>query len=228
MKNIIKHTGLLAAAMLYAQASHAAIITLTGNTVDFIFDDSQPGIADYGVLQVVGDSIVATPNTILAQAADGGSASFSVPETTVTVVVHSGYQFSSATVGLQGDYTVAGAGASVSISNTLTVSDTSNAATSVTPVMTDSGFGSANGTYNWTSVGTADLSTAMWSGVNSINLSLASILSATTSAQGESALIQEKFTGSSVVSIQTVPLPAAVWLMGSGLLALFGLGKRKS
>ncbi len=229
MKTTLMRAGVLAAALCTATAGQAAIITLSGNTVDFVFDDTQPGLSYYGTLNVVGDSIFATPDSIIAQAVNGGNDSLSVPATVVTVVAHAGYEFTSATVGIEGDYTVFGAGASVSINNTLVVSETGAPGNNVSPTMVNSGFGNTDGTYNWSSVGAADLTTAMWDGVTSIELSLSSILSASTTASGESAQIQEKFTASSVVAIETtpVPVPAAVWLMGSGLLALFGFSGRR-
>ncbi len=228
MKTTLLRAGALAAALCTTTAGQAAIITLSGNTVDFVFDDTQPGLSYYGSLNVVGDSIFATPDSIIAQAVNGGNDSLSVPATVVTVVAHAGYEFTSATVGLEGDYAVSGSGASVSINNTLVVSETGAPGNNVSPAMVNSGFGNTDGVYNWSSVGTADLTTAMWDGVSSIELSLASILMANTTASGESAQIQEKFTASSVVAIETspVPAPAAVWLMGSGLLALFGVSAR--
>lgn len=229
MKSTFMRAGALVAALCTTTAGQAAIITLSGNTVDFVFDDTQPGLSYYGSLNVVGDSIFATPDSIIAQATNGGNDSLAVPATVVTVVAHAGYEFTSATVGLEGDYAVSGSGASVSISNTLVVSETGAPGNNVSPAMVNSGFGNTDGTYNWSSVGTADLTTAMWDGVSSIELSLASILMASTTANGESAQIQEKFTASSVVAIETspVPVPAAVWLMGSGLLALFGVSARR-
>ena len=229
MKTTIMRAGVLAAALCTATTGQAAIITLSGDTVDFVFDDTQPGLSYYGSLNVVGDSIFATPDSIIAQAANGGNDSLVVPATVVTVVAHAGYEFTSATVGIEGDYTVSGDGASVSISNTLVVSEAGAPGNSVSPAMVNSGFGNTGGPYNWSSVGTADLSTAMWDGVTSIELSLSSILTASTTSSGESAQIQEKFTASSVVAIETspVPVPAAVWLMGSGLLALFGVSARR-
>ena len=221
--------GVLAAALSTATTGQAAIITLSGNTVDFVFDDTQAGLSYYGALSVVGDSIFATPDSIIAQATNGGSDTLTLPATVVTVVAHAGYEFTSATVGLEGDYTVTGAGASVSINNTLVVSETGAPANNVSPTMVNSGFGNTGGPHNWLSVGTADLTSTMWDGVTSIDLSLSSILMAITTSSGESAQIQEKFTASSVVAIETtpVPVPAAVWLMGSGLLTLCGVAIRR-
>lgn len=209
--------------------SNAAIVHLSGTTVDFYYDDAQPGMAAYGSLTAVGDSIFATPTNFLAQSTNGGLDSFTAFGT-VTVVAKTGYEFSMVAVQQQGDYQVAGAGASVNVVGDLGIEDSSNAATNDSLVMTNTGLGIYDGLLNpWSSYGSFDLSTAMWNGVNSIELSLLSTLTATTTNLGDSALIQNKFVGGGMVTIETspVPLPASMWLLLSGFVTLGGFMRRR-
>jgi hypothetical protein len=148
---------------------------------------------------------------------------------TITVVAKSGYQFITVAVAEEGDYQVNGLGASVISAGNLTVTDTNNAATTATTTMASSGLGMNNGLLQaWSSIGQFDLSTQTWDNVTSINLSLTSILTASTSTLGEYAFIQNKFVGGGLVTIETspVPVPAAIWLFASGLFGIIGLARR--
>ena len=228
-------TQALLAAVTFALAfttsvAHAVIIHLPGATVDFYYDDAQPGMAAFGSLNVVGDSIFAQPTNFFAEALNaGGSDSFSALGT-VMVVAKSGYVFDLVQVGQQGDYTLSGAGASVSAAATLDVTDSNNAATTVsTPLASTSDY-TLQGTNPWDSLAPVDLSTPFWSGVSSVDLTLDVLLTASTTTAGESARIDNKFTGGGLVTIQTtpIPVPAAVWLFVSGLGLFAGFVRRRA
>ncbi len=217
-----------AASLLWAQSSGAAIVYLAGDTVDFYYDDAQPGMAVYGSLSVVGDAIFATPDQFLAESYGGVSNTSALG--TVTVVAKPGYAFSAINVAIEGDYRLTGAGASVGVAGNLTIEDSANPATTEALVMSNSGLGINDGlTHLWSASGSFDLSTAQWNGVNSIELSLETILNAS-AGSGEYAFIQNKFAGGGMVTIETavIPVPAALWLMATGLLALVGVARKKS
>ncbi len=221
-----KRKSSLAAGLLWLCAfpAHAAIIHLSGATVDFFYDDSQPGMAVYGTLSAVGDSIFATPTGFLASATNGASDSIN-PIGTVTVVARSGYRFDSVLVAQQGDYSLSDPGSSVGVTASLTVSDNTSPVP-LAPIQSNltssSDFTLADGAlHEWQSSVTTDLSMASWQGVTSIDLTLDSLLSATASASGAAA-IQAKFVGGGLVTINTtpVPLPASLWLFATGLALL--------
>ncbi len=231
MKKTVRHLT-FGAALLWAQSSGAAIVHLAGDTVDFYYDDAQPGMAAYGSLTAVGDAIFATPDQFQAEVGgNGGVVTFSALGT-VTVVVKPGYAFDAISVAQEGDYLVSGIHSSVNVTGNLSVADSNNPATSEALVMSNSGLGMNDGqTHTWTSSGSFDLSTAMWNGVNSVELSLDTLLQASTpDSSGDYAFIQNKFTGVGMVTIQTtvVPVPAAVWLMASGLLGLVAAARRRT
>jgi len=228
-KNILKPIAFTL--LVLCANAHAAIIHLPGTTVDFYYDDAQPGMAAYGTLTVVGDSIFTQPSNFLAESIGvvGGNIDVFAAFGTITVVTKAGYQFTGAAVVQQGDYQANGTGASVNSVGDLTVSDSSNAATNAMTTMINSGLGINDGLLQaWSSIGQFDLSTPIWDNVNSIELSLLSTLTATTSAFGESAFIQNKLVAGGLVTIETspIPVPAALWLFVSGLLGLFGFARK--
>jgi len=221
-------SGLLGALVLCAgSGAQAAIVHLEGATVDFYYDDAQPGMAAYGALSAIGDSIFATPTTFIAESLNGTGDSFSALGT-VQVVLKSGYRFDSVQVAQRGDYLLNGAGASVSVSGDLTIEDSSNPATALSTTMTSSSDFTINDNalHAWSSSGAFDVSS--WTTVTSVDLSLDTMLLANTGAAGERAYIEKKFTGGGLVTIMTtpIPVPAAVWLFGSGLIALTGFARR--
>ena len=221
-----KRTSLITAVLLWFTSfpASAAIVQLIGDTVDFFYDDSQPGMAVYGTLSVVGDSIFASPTGFRASASNGAADSIN-PIGTVTVVAKSGYRFDSVLVAQQGDYQLSDAAGSVSSTASLTVSDNTSPVplpAIVAPLFSGSDFTLADGNlHQWNSSVTTDLSMPAWQGVSSIDLTLDSLLAATAGANG-SALIQAKFVGGGLVTINTtpVPLPASLWLFASGLALL--------
>ena len=192
--------------------AHAAVVHLVGDTVDFFYDNAQPGMAAYGTLTAVGDSIFAQPTNFRAESLNGGNVTFSALGT-VVVVTKSGYKFKSVTVVQQGDYQLSGNGASVSSQATLDVTDSSVPATTVsTALASSSNFTVPDVLTAWSNSAVVNLDTMMWSGVSSIDLTLDSTLNASTSANGEQAMIQNKLVGSGLMTVVTtpVPLPAAI------------------
>ncbi|HHH44186.1 MAG TPA: hypothetical protein ENK49_08610 [Gammaproteobacteria bacterium] len=216
--------------LLCSTSAHATIVHLAGDTVDFFYDDAQPGMAAYGTLTAVGDSIIALPTNFFAESLNGaGLSSFSALGT-VTVVAKSGYQFKSVAVAQQGDYQSSSGSTSVSTSADFDVTDSTVPATTVsTPLVSTDDFTVKGGLTAWSSSASVDLSTPMWNGVASIDLTLDSLLTASTGANGESARIQNKLVGSGLMTVVTtpVPLPASLWLFASGFVMLVGRCRRR-
>lgn len=220
--------------MCASMPAMSTIIYLPGDTVDFYYDDAAPGMSAFGNLSVVGNSIFATPANFQAESLNGTISlndSFSAMGT-VMVVAHTGYRFDAIQVAQQGDYKLNGTGASVSTTASLTVEDSSNAAITTTgPLSSTSDFTiNDNALHDWSSSIIVDLDNPTWLGTTSIDLSLDTLLSADTSTNGETAFIQNKFVGGGFVTIMTtpIPVPAAIWLMIGGLLALTGAARKKS
>ena len=229
LKNITKGLGLLA--MCVTMPAMSALVHLSGDTVDFYYDDAQPGMSVYGDLSVIGDSIFATPTEFFAESLNIGSDSLSALGT-VQVVAKSGYTFDAVQVAQQGDYKMSGEGSTVTTQSTLNiVNNTYSVADLNSALLSSDDFTINDGILkSWSSSTFVGLNTGLWADTSSIDLELTSLLTADSLASGASAFIQNKFVGGGLVTIYTtpVPVPAAIWLMMSGFIALFGMSyKRK-
>ena len=220
------------ALLLASSAASAALITLNGSGVDFTYDDSQLGL--YGTPTVSGNTIFFTPTTFKAISTNGDGSVIESSNVNVVITTHQGINLGSLGLQERGDYSLRGDGSTVElggelrafdINNPMTVEDSSFITSSSNLAINDGKF------HNW--VGTADinLGTTLWANTTSINLTLENVLIATTVDFPSRAFIEKKFAGigitvGSSVPPSSVPVPAAAWLFGSGLLGLIGVSRR--
>lgn len=222
---------LVAAALLLgvSLSGQATTVTLFGTDVSFTFDDATlfgPGI-------VVGNSLIFQPPAFKAESLNGAGV-VTASETLIIDVEATtpGYDITSLAMQEQGDYIWKGVGASVAASGRLGVVGSVTCGIfacndeglfNVAP-LGDTG-GATVGWTGGTSVNLAD--TAGWGSDTSLQISFQNNLSATTQNSGEQAFIQKKLGGVGLI-VNPVPVPAALWLFGSGLLALAGMSRRRS
>ena len=69
--------------------------------------------------------------------------------------------------------------------------------------------------------------TAGWGSDTDVDIDLTNTLTASTAADGEYAMVQKKL-GAVSIEITAVPVPAAVWLFGSGLGVLGWMRRRRA
>jgi len=224
-------TILFTCSALFAAAPNAAIVTLNGTDVSFTYDDSTV----FGTANVVNNSIFFQPTNFIAESLNGAGA-VSLRETLIIDVqaTSAGYNMSSFLLAEQGDYELTGTGSSVSASGRLGVASLTSTCGLFLPCKDASIFNVANtdldtiGTLTaWSGSTSVDLAdTIGWGSDSSVQLSLQNNLLATTLNDGESAMIQKKF-GAIGITVNPVPVPAALWLFGSGLVGLAIFAKRK-
>jgi hypothetical protein len=210
--------------------ANAASVTTCGNDVCFTYDDS----TEFGSANVVGNSIFFAPTSFTAESLNGqGAVSTS---STINVLVESitqGFNLQQFFLQEQGDYFIEGQQASVSAGGQF-------AATSLTKtcdtgglfefacreeVLLDGGDLDTVGEFDdWSISAFIDLAqNEDWGSDSRVLLTIENRLSATTFNLGEEAFIEKKFAG---VGITVIPVPAAVWLLGSAL-GLLGFSRRK-
>lgn len=216
-----------------------------------------PVVGPFGELTIAGDSIQANnPVNFRADDLDTGDGSVAVSEGigTVQITALPGYRFTGVTVGEIGDFLLddPGAGTSyVDVDGVLFVKDvnalwngylfgqaaaTTNMA--ITGDVTFSGgriIGDASGNrdgnaHTWNGLGGFDLSGGLWSGVKAIDLKLQNTLAAYSDTPGVRAWIEKKGVGTIIsmdIDTTPVPVPAAIWLFGSGFLGLVAVSRRR-
>lgn len=209
----------------------SGLSVLEGNTVCFLYDAENVSPL-YGTLSVSGDNIFSTPDNFIAASADGGT-SQTTGTGTVRVVAKEGYELNTVNVGERGNYRLSGSGSSVDVDAVLDVFDWS------APLFGSRDSGNLTFTgdltlqdgdlHTWTGGASFDLSTALWDDINDVGLTLTNVLTAYTEVGGESATIEKTLAGTELISIETtpVPIPAAIWLFGSGLIGLGAFLRRR-
>lgn len=216
----------------------AGEVGLEGTTVCFVYD---PNDVDplYGSLTVSGDNIFVTPTAFTAVSNDGAGTVQVSGTGTIQVIAKPGYVLDGINLGEIGDYRMletAGGNTSVDVDGWLRVYDWFDPVpifgTEETTNLTIAGdLSIADGNnHNWTGSGSFDLTTVLWDDRDHVGLTLQNTLTAFSTLIGDQAMIQKKAIGSEItVSVNTspVPIPAAAWLFGSGLLGLIGIARRK-
>ena len=213
------------------QNVQAALVHLAGDTVDFYYDtiDIDPL---FGSIQVSGDTIFALPTTFSATALNNATTTTSAMGS-IQIVAKDGYSFSGITVAEGGFYNVSNGASSVDVDASLRLFDWNDPLPAIgteefTNLTSSSDFSLKNGiSHNWSALGSFDMTTSTWQGVDHVGLSLTNLLTAT-SVDGGTAYIDKNSIGGVGFTFETiVPVPAAAWLFGSGLLGLVGFARRK-
>lgn len=216
----------------------AGEVALTGTTVCFVYD---PANIDsiFGTPTVSGDNIFVTPTSFKATSNDGAGTVQAFGTGTIQVIAQPGYVLDNIDVGEIGDYRMqqgTNGNPSVDVDGWLRVFDWFDpnpvGGTQETTNLTISGdLTIADGNnHDWTGAGGFNLTTPLWDNRDHVGLTLQNTLTAFSTVFGDQAMIQKKAVGSEItVSIDTspIPVPAAVWLFGSGLLGLIGVARRK-
>lgn len=216
--------------LFIATTAQSAIITQNGADISFTYDDSTL----FGAGTVVGNSISFLPTNFFAESLNGAGQATSFDTLNVTVEsITAGYTMNMFTLAEVGDYRLDGATASVDASARFMVdSATTNCgvfACTDSGIFTAGALGDTAGVLtDWSLGGTLDLAaTAGWGSDTKVILQLQNNLLADTTLQNELAFIQKKKGGLGII-VNPVPVPAAVWLFGSGLIGLVGVARRKT
>lgn len=236
------HLGIcLALAVAEIGQAQASIVTISGSEFDVVYDTTLLGLFDTPSL--VGNNLFFTPSAFVAESLNGsGTQTTASLASGIQLVAHPGYKFGDLSVTALGDYQMMGAGSSVNVSGSLTAQDHANPITLTVSNMVISPVTPLNivdgADHNW--FGTAVIGDSSptqtpghnpWLGTAStVDLALQNTLTATTAPGNgqQQAFIQEKFSGLEVmIDPMPVPLPAAIWMLGSGLAGLLSLRRKR-
>jgi hypothetical protein len=218
--------GLLLVLVAFTGAAWAEEVTVSdpGSSFDLIYDTNNLGL--FGVPTLVNNTVFFTPTTFFALSNDGIPPLGDGVSTTNSTVVFRLVAKNPSTllqnflVQANGDYRLDGLGTEVDVDGQIRLFDPEDPFNQFTDQLTTSSDLTINdgNTHDWEA--TAALG---FSGSNEVVITLQNILTASSTLLGSSAFIEKKFEG---VQITVVPIPAAAWLFGSGLLGL-GLMRRR-
>lgn len=211
----------------FSGSSHAALITTSGSSVQFTYDDSLVGL--FGSPIVSGDSLTFAPSNFKATSVGLNGGTFS--DSTFVVQIDSifGHVLDSVALTEKGIYSLRGVGAEVLATGALTSVDL----TAPNPVLSEqmtsfvvdaTGTTSLSTNNPWTASANLDFDPKS----TSVSVSIQNLLIALTSNSGEIANINKSYIGlNAVTSVTAVPLPLAVWMFGGGLMGMLSMAKRR-
>jgi len=215
----------------FSFATQATLVTVPGTNVTFTYDDAELGL--FGTPTVFGDSIFFTPTNFDAVSTnmDGAVIVNSTVNVDVTILDPSALVFEGFSLIERGDYRLVGDDSSVDVGGQLRARNWSgNPLTEVNDFIEETApLTNNDGNFNnWEADAAVTIVGAEWEGVTTIRVTIENVLTATSTTLGESAFLEKKLAGNSVgLIVNPVPVPAAAWLFGSGLLGLVGIARRK-
>jgi|SRR5882672_5503829 len=227
----VKFIALAACAVAAAGTANATLVTLSGANVDFLIEDTQPGLALYGGMPTVaGDSLLFFPTTFRAESNNAAGA------VSVDATIHfelrsrnaTNIDLSNVSVSEFGDYFITpGSGGSVSAVAQLGAINlqAANPPGSFRQDVQQTGSLTATGANPWTLVTDIDFRQVWLTPTDRVALDLQNNLSATSVLNPSEAWIQKKFQGM-IVDVQVVPVPPALPLLLSGVAGLAFLRRR--
>jgi hypothetical protein len=200
-----------------------------GDTVIFKYAGSTSSIGLFGRVEVRGNNLVSFPTDFRAESLNSAGAVTVSDNYDIQIIARPGYQIDELKILERGDYYMKGIGTSVGVNGLFSVYDSNDIfGTPADQILVITGDLTIidESLHTWTGTASFDLAGADWNGINDITLSLQNNLNATANTLGDIAWIEKKIVGVGLITTP-VPVPAAVWLFGSGLLGLAGLARRK-
>lgn len=213
-------TGMFLLAQAFSGAAFAASVTLSGNRVDFTFDDTLMGLFGQPVLS--GDTLSFTPVNFQATSTNGVGNTLAANTVNIQMTAHKGYLLSSIDLAERGDYMLLGNGSTADVAGQVRVYDALDPAKNA---MTNIVHGAAmdqtgDNTHPWTAAASTDLSG--WTGARSVNVSFQNLLVASTSGPSSLAYVDKKYGGLTAATAAVTPVPeaqvSAMMLAGLGLV----------
>lgn len=208
-------------AVLLSGNALAAVQTLIGTNVTYVYDDALMGL--YGQPILSGDSLIFTPTSFKAQSTNGQGIVQTSSTINVKVYANANYNLSVFNLTELGDYSLIGSDAQVAVGGQIRLFDLANppppAANQLTDPITATALLTVTTTLanyqttNWQANAAIAVPTN-WS--NGVNLTIENILLASTTQLGSAAFVEKKFVGNSVV-ITPVPEAETYAMMLAGL-----------
>lgn len=215
-------------AQAFSGVAFAASVTLSGDSVDFTFDDTLMGLFGQPVLS--GDTLSFTPVDFKAASTNGAGYTLAANTANIQMTAHNGYSFSSIDLAERGDYLLLGGGSTADVAGQVRVYDMLDPAKDTTTAIAPDAAMDQMGdnTHPWTAAASTDLSG--WTGTRSVNVSFQNLLVASTSGSSSLAYVDKKYGGLTATTAAVTPVPeaqvSAMMLAGLGLIG-WKIGRRR-
>lgn len=219
---------------LSAFSAQAAQVTAFGDDVSFTYDDATL----FGEVTVIGNTFFFTPDNFSAESLNGAGTATANETLDIDIkALTDGFDFNTLYMRERGDYFLDGANSSVDVSGQFDVTSNTKLCGGLFPCESVNTF--TAGTLNvqntlteWEVNETVDLtSVSGWGSDTDVSVTMENLLSARTIDTPSSRAFVEKKFGGVAISVNeppaVIPVPAAVWLFGSGLLGLVGIARHK-
>lgn len=229
MKHVYKlGAGVLLLGQAFSGAALAASVTLSGNTVDYTFDDAMLDL--FGPASLSGDTLYFTPVSFQAESLNGDGFALTKSTMNIEVSAHDGWSFSNMALSEQGDYLLLGASSTADVSGQIRVRDVASPLADMTASIHSSAPLDQTGlpTTNWTAGAAVDLSA--WNDSRTVNVTVQNLLMASTAGGSSLAFVDKKFVGLTPTMAEVSPVPEAnayaMMLAGLGLIG-WKVGRRR-
>jgi len=215
-------------ALLGVQAN-AATVTECGTDVCFTYDNA----TNFGSANIIGNNIFFLPTDFIAESYNGEGAVSTNSTLQVRVDAIGDFNMQKFQLQESGDYYLSGDGASATAGGMFAVTSTTKTCPDdgLFPCreqeLLNAGPMTTQGTFDeWNITSEIDLTgNSDWISDSGVIMTIKNRLSATTLNLGEEAFVEKKIAG---VGITVVPVPAAVWLLGSALGGLACLRRKRT
>ncbi|MBW8372226.1 MAG: PEP-CTERM sorting domain-containing protein [Thiobacillus sp.] len=209
-------------------AAFAAPVTLTGNAVDFSFDDALLGL--FGQANVSGDTLYFTPVGFKAQSLNGAGFALANDTMNIKMTARDGWSFAGLEVRERGDYLLLGTGSTADVGGQIRVFDVARPLTDLTASIGASAPLDLTGmpTHNWQANATLDLGD--WNDAQAVNVTIQNLLLVSTGTASSLAFVEKKFVGLTPFMLAVTPVPEAqtyaMMLAGLGLVGGMAMRRR--
>lgn len=219
--------GFAVAALFTAQTASASLVTVSGPSVDFTYDDTLLSL--FGTPTVLNDSIYFTPTNFDVASLNGAGINIANATINIAITPKIGFDLDGVALNERGDYLLLGNGIlGVEASGQLRAFDLSDPAVLQTVSIAGTPATAVGlPVSNWSAFADIDLDAPIWMPGGAINLTIENILLAYTSNPVSLAFIEKKFVGVSLIA-SPVPEPSNRSLLLSSLGLIGFLVRRRS
>lgn len=198
-------------------AAFAASVTLSGDNVDYTFDDALLGL--FGPASLAGDTLYFNPTEFQAESLNGSGLALTNSTMNIEVTAHDGWSFSDISLSERGDYLLLGGSSTADVGGQVRVFDVANPLSDMSASIQSTAPLDHTGlpTSNWEAEASVDLSA--WDGAQTVNVTVQNLLLASSNGSSAAAFVDKKFVG---LTAGVVPVPEAhtyaMMLAGMGLV----------